>query len=46
MKVLHKFVSLLGFSLGGYEACIKYGCKECCSSNPLQVMQFMDKNNK
>lgn len=40
MKWLHKLFSLLGLSLGGAEACLKYGCKECCSSNPLEQMKF------
>lgn len=40
MKYLHRLVSFLGFALGGAEACLKYGCKECCSSNPVEHMKF------
>lgn len=40
MKYLHKFFSLFGLSLGGANACQKYGCKKYCGYSPSEWMRF------
>lgn len=40
MKYLHKLFSKLGLSLGGYEACLKYGCKDYCGNSVSQALAF------
>lgn len=39
-KLLHKFFSMFGLSLGGASACIKYECKEYCGLSPSQLIYF------
>lgn len=41
MKWLHKLFSLVNTSLGGADACIKYGCKEYCGYSPSECLRFI-----
>ncbi|MEG0472644.1 MAG: hypothetical protein RR588_09945 [Solibacillus sp.] len=40
MKWLHKLFSLAGLSLGGANACFKYGCKKYCGYSPSEAMRL------
>ena len=42
-KKMHKLLSYMGFSLGGYQACIKYGCKEYCGDIPSETVKFYER---
>lgn len=43
MKILHSFFSKLGFSFGGHNACLKYGCEKYCGYSPTEASLFADK---
>lgn len=41
MRLVHRFFSLLGLSLGGHKACLKHGCEEYCGYSPSESFSFM-----
>jgi predicted transcriptional regulator len=45
-KIIHKFFSILGMSLGGAEGCIKAECENYCGSSPSQALMFIMSNHE